>query len=159
MTMSNKYLYEQFAKDKRIYNLNQGYWKRQFKSKIEVKFSQNNILFKNMDNRGNKVYDANPIFTFINYQKTKAIRIIQDDITSENFIKDQTNIDEYLISAWTDNITLYNTSDYNEITIRELVIALFLTKETVNKTMELIAKWLREDLNDNDINIMLGKNI
>lgn len=153
--MSNKkYLYENFKKDKRIYNLNQGYWKRKFKLIIEEKFSQDNILFKNIDERGNKVYDANPIFTFISYDRRKAIRIIQDDSTSIDSIE----IDNYLISAWTDNITLYNNEflNNNETVINELVIALFLTRETVDKTIELIAKWLREDLNDDEIDKILN---
>lgn len=153
--MSKKYLYESFNKDKRIYNLNQGYWKRKFKSRIENKFSQDNILFKNIDERGNKVYDANPIFTFINYQKTKAIRIIQDDST--NIEINQLEIENYLISAWTDSIKLYNNNIHsNDVIVKELVIALFLTKETVEITMKLIAKWLKEDLNDREISEILG---
>ncbi|NOR87384.1 MAG: hypothetical protein GQ527_07230 [Bacteroidales bacterium] len=155
--MANKYLYENFNKDKRIYNLNQGYWKNKFKSKIEKTFFQENVLFKNIDKRGNKIYDANPIFTFLNSKKTKAIRIIQDDIS--NVMIDQIEANNSLISAWVDNIRLYS-SDYkeNEILVKELVIALFLTKETVEKTMNLITKWLREDLDDEEIAQILNIN-
>ena len=152
---NKKYLYKNFKQDKRIYNLNQGYWKRKFKFLIKEKFSQDNILFKNIDDRGNKVYDANPIFSFINYNKTKAIRIIQDDATSINF--NSIEIENYLISAWIDNIVLYdNNFSNNKRVVNELVIALFLTKETVDKAIKLIAKWLREDLNNDEINKIIN---
>ena len=148
--MTNKYLYEDFKKDKRIYNLNQGYWKRKFKSKIEKKFSQDNILFKNIDDKGNKIYDANPIFTFLNYKRTKAIRIIQDDIS--NIETNKINVDDYLISAWIDTIRLYSKNNIEKETlVKELVVALFLTKDTVEKTMSLITRWLKEDLDNEDI--------
>ena len=148
--MTNKYLYEDFKKDKRIYNLNQGYWKRKFKSKIEKKLSQDNILFKNIDDKGNKIYDANPIFTFLNYKRTKAIRIIQDDIS--NIETNKINVDDYLISAWIDTIRLYSKNNIEKETlVKELVVALFLTKDTVEKTMSLITRWLKEDLDNEDI--------
>ncbi len=148
--MTNKYLYEDFKKDKRIYNLNQGYWKRKFKSKIEKKFSQENVLFKNVDKKGNKIYDANPIFTFLNHNRTKAIRIIQDDIS--NIEINKINIDNYLISAWVDTIRLYSKNNLeNETLVKELVVALFLTKDTVEKTMSLITRWLKEDLGNEEI--------
>jgi hypothetical protein len=145
--MAEKYLFEKFNQDRRIYNLNQGYWKRILQSRLKEKFSDENILFKNIDARGRKLYDANPIFTFINSQKTKAIRIIQDDT---DLLREQGEFDRFLLSAWLDKILL-NDLNENSITaekeINELVIALFLTRETVEKTMKLILNWLNDDLN------------
>lgn len=154
--MGNKYLYEKFNEDKRIYNLNQGYWKRQFKAKIEQKFSEENILFKNTDKRGNKIYDANPIFTFLNHEKTRAIRIIQDEIPSEEI--DDNDISAYLISAWIDKIRLYESFQGQETIVKELVIALYLTRETVDKSMILIKKWLAENLEREEIDQILNTN-
>lgn len=156
--MAEKYLYEKFSEDKRIYNLNQGYWKRKLQSQLRGKLLAENVLFKNIDANGKKIYDANPIFTFINSQQTKGIRIIQEDIKrlnkSDNFEK------KVLIDAWLDKILIYNS--YNPandkgVEIEELVIALFLTKETVNKTMYLIINWLNNDLDSSNIEQILSE--
>jgi hypothetical protein len=48
--------------------------------------------------------------------------------------------------------------EYNEkYEVRELVIALFLTRETVNKSMLLIVEWLHQDLDKGDIKFMLDE--
>ena len=149
--MTEKYLFIKSTEDKRIYNLNQGYWKRKLQSRLKEKFSEENVLFKNIDTKGKKIYDANPIFTFIDYQKTKAIRIIQDDI--KQIEQENIEMEKYLISAWFDKISIYekNNIDSSEKNVNELVIALFLTRSTVEKTMNLIYKWLNNDLtNEND---------
>jgi hypothetical protein len=146
--MAQKQLFDKYTEDKRIYNLNQGYWKRKLQSRLQIKFTKESELFKNSDAKGKKIYDANPIFTFVNDNRTKAIRIIQDDIT---IIK--TSLDEnekYLISAWLDDI-LYD----NEKKIPELVIALFLTKETVDKAMNLVYLWINDDLTNERIDTLL----
>lgn len=154
--MAEIFLYERFAEDKRVYNLNQGYWKRKLQSRLKEKLSSENVLFKNIDANGKKIYDANPIFTFINYEQTKGIRIIQDDIKRLN--KFENFEQKVLIDAWLDKISVYNSKkalndEYYEI--NELVIALFLTKETVEKTMELIYRWLNSDLNMDTIERIL----
>lgn len=137
--MAQKLLFDKFSEDKRVYNLNQGYWKRKLQSKLKIKLTKESELFKNIDARGKKIYDANPIFTFINDNKTKAIRIIQDDIKLI-----QTSLEEnekYLISAWIDDIIFDN-----ERKVPELVIALFLTQETVDKAVNLVLLWVNDDL-------------
>jgi len=156
--MNKKYLYKDFKKKKNIYNLNQGYWKRKFQVLLKEKLSENNILFKNINKKGIKIYDANPIFTFLNHDKTKAIRIIQDDIDDD---LNQININQHLISAWTDKIYVYDNNSFkidnhNTKFINELVIALFLTRETVEITMELIIKRLKEDLTKDDIKYIIS---
>ena len=152
--METKYLFEKFSEDKRIYNLNQGYWKRKLQSRLKEKFSNENILFKNVDGKGKKIYDANPIFTFINYSKTKAIRIIQDDVKLID--NSQINFDNYMISAWFDKIHFYESEkQINEDGIDELVIALFLTRKTVDKTMNLILEWLNDNLDENKLNLIM----
>lgn len=155
--MTEKYLFIKSTEDKRIYNLNQGYWKRKLQSRLKEKFSDENVLFKNIDTEGKKIYDANPIFTFIDYQKNKAIRIIQDDI---NQIEQENNeMEKYLISAWFDKISIYekNNIDSSERNVSELVIALFLTRKTVEKTMDLIYRWLNNDLTNENLERIINE--
>lgn len=145
--MEQKLLFDKYSEDKRIYNLNQGYWKRKLQSRLQIKLTKETEIFKNSDAQGKKIYDANPIFTFVNDNKTKAIRIIQDDIKII-----QTSLEEnekYLISAWLDDIY------YDNYRIPELVIALFLTKETVDKAMNLVYLWINEDLTNERIETIL----
>ncbi|MBT5530836.1 MAG: hypothetical protein HN600_15185 [Bacteroidetes bacterium] len=155
--MTEKYLFIKSTEDKRIYNLNQGYWKRKLQSRLKEKFSEENVLFKNIDTKGKKIYDANPIFTFIDYQKTKAIRIIQDDI--KQIEQENIEMEKYLISAWFDKISIYekNNIDSSEKNVNELVIALFLTRSTVEKTMNLIYKWLNNDLTNENIERIINE--
>ena len=152
--METKYLFEKSKEDKRVYNLNQGYWKRKLQSRLKEKFSYENILFKNVDGKGKKIYDANPIFTFINFSKTKAIRIIQDDIKLID--KSQIDLENYMISAWFDRVRFYKSEhQIDEKDVDELVIALFLTRETVDKTMDLIIEWLNDNLDEIKLNRIL----
>ncbi len=155
--MTEKYLFIKTTEDKRIYNLNQGYWKRKLQSRLKEKFSEENVLFKNIDAEGKKIYDANPIFTFIDYQKTKAIRIIQDDI--KQIEQGNIEMEKYLISAWIDKISIYESDniDSSEKDVSELVIALFLTRNTVEKTMKLILKWLKNDLTNENIDRIINE--
>lgn len=147
--MAQKFLFEKQGEDKRIYNLNQGYWKKKLQSRLKIKLDKESEIFKNVDARGKKIYDANPIFTFINENKTKAIRIIQDDVA---LLKDLSNLDneKYLISAWLDNIIYSNNKE-----VPELVIALFLTKETVDKAMNLVILWLNNELTSERIDNLI----
>lgn len=157
--MAEKFLFENFGDDKRIYNLNQGYWKRKLQSRLRQKFSNENVFFNNIDSRGEKIYDANPIFTFINSEKTKAIRIIQDDI--KQLKEDKQYSENELMDAWIDEAIINQSTEssfYEPNKIQELVIALFLTRGTVEKTMELIIQWINSDrLNSEQIELILNK--
>jgi hypothetical protein len=151
LKMAEKYLFINSAVNKRIYNLNQGYWKRLFKASLGKEITGENVLFRNFDARGDKIYDANPIFSYIDSEKNKAIRIIQDD---NNLIEHgNMEMERFLISAWLDNVSIYRESDaeHSEKIVDELVIALFLTRKTAQKAMELVVKWLYETLSDEDI--------
>lgn len=146
--MAQKLLFDKFLEDKRIYNLNQGYWKRKFQSRLQTKLSKESEMFKNSDALGNKIYDANPIFTFVNDNRTKAIRIIQDD---NNIMKASLEENEkHLISAWLDDILYDNKSE-----IPELVVALILTMKTVDKAMNLVYLWIHDDLSSEQIDRLL----
>lgn len=153
--MEKKILFEHFNQNKKIYNLNEGYWKRKLNSKLEKKFSQENVLFKNYDGRGKKIYDANPIFAYLDYSKKKAIRIIQDDVR-EIRTEDLNDIN-VLLSAWLDKIEIFVSNDFEKID--ELVIALILTNETVDKTMELIQVWLYGNLTKEIIYSIISRDL
>ena len=55
--MAQKLLFEKYVEDKRIYNLNQGYWKRKLQSQLKIKFTKASEIFKNADAQGKKIYD------------------------------------------------------------------------------------------------------
>lgn len=151
--MSKKILYEDFYKNKRIYNLNQGYWKRKLNLTLQTKLTTENVLFKNYDNNDIKIYDGNPIFTYLDPRKNRAIRIIQDNLDDAS-IYDLNNIN-VLISAWIDRIEISTDNSQNK-DLEELVIALLLTEQTVAITIKLILKWLETGLNDQDIEDIIG---
>ncbi len=139
MADENKILYSSFLKEKNIYNLNSGYWKRKLFKKLNLKFSIENQYVSNKKSNGKNFYDGNPIFSYI--EKNKAFRIIQEDpeeLYNYSDIK--------LIDAWIDK--LYKSENSN---IPELVISLYLTRETVDKTIELINKFLFDNLNKENI--------
>jgi hypothetical protein len=125
-----------------------------FKKRLKEELSTDNILFENVDKEGLKLYDANPIFTYINHERTRAVRIIQDDTS---LVANDPGSADFFISAWIDSIMVYDRSgdNSNEAAIKELVIALYLTRETVDKSMELIARWLCFDLNEDAISQIL----
>jgi len=139
MADENKILYNSFLKEKNIYNLNSGYWKRKLLNKLDLKFSLENQYVTNKKSNGKNFYDGNPIFSYI--ENDKAFRIIQEnpeDLSNYNNIK--------LIDAWIDK--LYKSENRQ---IPELVISLYLTRETVDKTIELIKEFRFDNLNKDNI--------
>lgn len=139
MADENKILYNSFLKEKNIYNLNSGYWKRKLLKNLGLKFSLENQYISNKKRDGKNFYDGNPIFSYI--ENNKAFRIIQenpDDLSNFSDIK--------LIDAWIDK--LYKSKNRD---IPELVISLYLTKETVDKTIELIKEFRFDSLNKENI--------
>jgi hypothetical protein len=155
--MKTKNLYTNFKKDKRIYNLNQGYWKKKLQKVLNKELHIENILFDNIDLNNNKIYDANPIYTYLDKNEKKAIRIIQDDI--DQYIEERIDINnisniQLLISAWLDTIVVYDKND-EEIKVDELVIVLLLTNETIDISMKLIQKWLSSKIDENCINSII----
>lgn len=152
--MKDEKLYEKFSSDKRIYNLNQGYWKRKLESKLNIKISKSDNLLPNTDAKGIKIYDANPIFFYINESEKRAFRIIQDSF--EDVEDKDLEDDEFpFISAWFDKFELYN--DNNSIEVKELVIALFLNKKTVEKSVTIIKLWLSNQLNKTNLKKIINE--
>lgn len=143
MAEQDKILYNSFLERKNVYNLNSGYWKRKLLKNLDLKFSIENQYVSNKKRDGKNFYDGNPIFSFI--ENNKAFRIIQenpDDLSKFNNVK--------LIDAWIDK-----KNNFENNNISELVISLYLTRETVDKAIELIKEFRFNRLNKENLNQFL----
>ncbi|MCG7855480.1 hypothetical protein MD537_00745 [Flavihumibacter sediminis] len=143
-----KALYREFLKDKRIYNLNVSYWRVKLQKTLEEKISSKEQLFNNKNHKGEGFYDGNPIFSFYNARKEKAIRIIQED--PEDIV---TYTEIKLIEAWIDKVILPFSENDKEVL--ELVISIYLTKTSVYKCIHLVTLWFADDLTSNNIETQL----
>ncbi|MFP5041541.1 hypothetical protein [Parasediminibacterium sp. JCM 36343] len=140
-------LYNQFLIKKNIYNLNVGFWSKKLKKILQEKISAKSQFIKNKNELGFSFYDGNPIFSYYDTTKSKALRIIQEDpmeIKNFNEIK--------LIDAWIDKVNIAITSSGDGIEVQELVISLFLTRNSADVSLELIKNWFFGTLTENTIN-------
>lgn len=144
-----KILYQQFLKDKNIYNLNVGYWRVKLQKALNEKISKKDLLIKNKNDKGKNFYDGNPIFSYYNAKKDKAIRVIQED---PEYIK--TYLEIKLIQAWITKIFVAHT-ETEEREVPELVISLFLTSSTVDKCVQLAKEWFSGDLTKSNLKARL----
>ncbi|OGS70050.1 MAG: hypothetical protein A3F91_12750 [Flavobacteria bacterium RIFCSPLOWO2_12_FULL_35_11] len=136
-----KILYQKFLEDKRNYNLNVGYWKKKLQRALDKKFLIESNYVTNKNDKGKSFYDGNPIYSYIDISKQKGLRIVQENP------KELENYSEIkLLEAWTSKIILIETFNKNELVINELVISLYLSRNSVNESIELIKKWFSEDI-------------
>ena len=145
MKDERKILYQQFLKDKSIYNLNVSYWRVKLQKAFNEKIFTRDQLIKNKNEEGKSFYDGNPMFSYFNPKKDKAIRVIQEDPT---YI--ETYSDIKLIEAWIAKIFI-NDSNKEEREVPELVISLFLTSSTVDKCVQLAKEWFSGDLTKSNL--------
>lgn len=124
--IATKHLYRDFLINRRVYNLNRGYWKRML-SKIgeEISIPFYNEHFSN----GTPFYDGNPIISAYIPKLKKSIRIIQEDVETESVE----------IRAWTED------SEHEDDKIQELVISLELSRESAKIATTLIEGWLQHN--------------
>ncbi len=127
----SKYLFPTFLEDKKVFNLNQAYWRRMLTAIAREAGAEFHSYINHYDSRGRKEYDANPIFNALFPKLHKSIRIIQD--LPEAGAPD--------IAAWTDQIELEEGQP-----IPELAIALALSRKTARQAQELMRKWVVKDL-------------
>jgi hypothetical protein len=140
-----KTLFNQFLKDKSTYNLNIGYWRRKLQTALQEKLTPEKQLINNRDDKGKNLYDGNPIFSYYNRPRNKAIRIIQEDPS------ELTNYSEVkLIQAWFDKITI-PISRSKEKEVDELVISIFLTHTSVERCLIIVRAWKNNILNENNL--------
>lgn len=121
-----QFLYKDFLDNKRIYNLNVGYWKRYFRRLLR---NREDVVYDWMSTSfgsGADFYDGNPIITVLLKNDRKAVRVIQEEPES----------DEVQIGAWVGEI------DYKGTLYNELVISLELSKDTKRISQKLIEHWI-----------------
>ncbi len=134
----SKYLYCNFLTDKRLYNLNRGYWKKMLISlgkELSIPFY--NEHFAN----GKPFYDGNPIISAYIPSLKKSIRIIQE----------VPEMNEVEIGVWTED------TEFDNENIKELVISLELSQESSKIAKKMIIEWLQGNWNENQTNSMLEK--
>ena len=102
---------------------------------MKQKIQKEDIFISNRNKKGINFYDGNPIFSYINSSRQKAIRVIQ-----ENPIELESFKDIKLIDAWIDKVTIV-AFGFDDREIPELVISLFLTSSTSKKCLRLAKGW------------------
>ncbi len=121
------HLYKTFLENEKVYKENIDFWKKI----IDKLLSIENISFHNyiaQEKKDGSLYlDGNPIYNFKIGNSNRAVRIIQEEIET----------DEVEFSAWLDSLEINEKSN-----IDELVISLELSKETVLFSIELINAWI-----------------
>ena len=120
-----KVLFEKFLTNRRVYALNERYWKRQMQ-KFSSSIMESNDWYQAHFANGKKIYDGNPIYSAL-LKDHKSLRIIQKEPES----------DQPEIRAW-----VHQTEADGE-QIHELVISMELSKVTSQVAIEFIAKWCK----------------
>lgn len=123
-------LYPSFLENKRVYNLNQAYWRRLLTDLIKDTDLSFQPYLNPLGPDSTREYDGNPIFNAYFPRLTKAIRIIQD--SPEDGAAD--------LSAWLDQIEL----EESQAPVTELVIAVTLSRKTSAQARELLQQWIVE---------------
>lgn len=132
---TQRFLFENFLDDRKVYLLNQGYWGRQL-SKL---LPETDVVAKNWISNayvnGQKIYDGNPIYTVL-VKPDRGIRIIQE--------KPDSAFPE--IGAW-----IQKTENRSGEPIQELVISLELSTLTKEIAIKLMQMWAQGHLNEVEI--------
>lgn len=126
-----KYLFKNFLKDKRVYTLNQRFWKKELAKYLAEKQVVKTNWINQQFADGTPMYDGNPIFSLL-LKQNKAVRIIQEEPESE----------QPELGAW-----LQQTEDQEANPVIELVIALELSEVTKEMAVSLIDDWVKEEVN------------
>ncbi len=136
------HLYNDFLKDKQVYKKNIDFWK----TIIYTLLSAENLTFQEYVSTtkkdGSLYADGNPIYNFKIDNSNRAVRIIQEEI--------ETNDIEF--SAWTDKLQLADNT-----TVEELVISLELSNESVLLSIELINAWIINDFSKQKMDKFIEK--
>lgn len=121
------FLFKNFLDDKRVYRLNQVFWKKQIQKamgKAQAPFAPwVTASFAN----GKPFFDGNPIFS-VRLSPQKALRIVQEEPESKTV--------EF--GYWTEK-----TEFHPGLEVEELVISLELSRESQLLAMEVIKEWLK----------------
>jgi len=120
-----KFLFENFLNNKKVYALNEIFWARQLDKLLPSgSIEKKNWLHTRYAN-GKKMYNGNPIFSVL-IKPDKAIRIIQE----------QPESDQPEIGAWVDI-----REGENGHQVQELVISMELSDVTRDLAIQLMRTW------------------
>jgi len=127
----SEFLYEYFLEDRRIYLAARAYWFRRVRQIVTFDKTLVPYLSERFRN-GQLFYDGNPIFNIINTRTRKAVRIVQED---------PREFDRFY-SSWEQDRFLPFGTDFEPRLIREKVIVLTLTRDSVQRSLEELGSWL-----------------
>ena len=130
------HLFRNFLSDKQIFIQNTEFWKKNISSLLQEK----NIKFQKYLRND---IDGNPIFNFKVENLNKAVRIIQLEIESKSPV----------IHAYLDDVMQIS----DEEIIKELVIFLELSSESLIFANKLIENWIINDFSIEKMNIFIDE--
>jgi len=122
------FLFRNFLTDKRVYHLNQTFWKKEIQKALGKDYLTLKPWVNDTFNNGRPFYDGNPIFS-ARLSSNKALRIVQEEPESPTV--------EF--GFWTQKTTFGKDHP-----VEELVIALELSRESQRLALEVIKEWMKE---------------
>jgi len=144
MTDKDKILFEQFLENKKTYNLNISYWRKKLNKALLEDIQLKDQPVQNKNEHGKNFYDGNPIFSYYSITKNKALRIIQENPKELAVYPETLKLD-----AWVNSLVLPLQGE--ELEIKELVISIVLTPDSVRKCIQTVGFWLDNSLNETNI--------
>lgn len=139
----NKILFENFLTDKRVYHLNQNFWKNSVRNHLKKEKVKSENWLNDRYANGQKMYDGNPIYSLL-LDAQKAVRIIQEEpeCTSPE------------ISAW-----IKATEDDQQNIMQELVIVLELSNKTKQVALDFIRNWAEKEVQPSDMEELINQKL
>ena len=122
------FLFKNFLADKRVYRLNQAFWKRQIQKALGKDHLALTPWVKDSFANGRPFFDGNPIFS-ARISPHKALRIVQEGPESKTV--------EF--GYWTEKTHLEKDQE-----VEEMVISLELSRESQQLAMEVLQEWIRK---------------
>jgi hypothetical protein len=125
------FLYERFLEDRRVYHAARAFWFRQIKRLFPNREPLSPYLSERFEN-GELFYDGNPMINVLNPRTRKAARVVQESpVEFEKFY-----------TSWEHETALQVESDSRIVSLREKVIVLTLTRESLEKSKGELRRWL-----------------
>jgi hypothetical protein len=125
--------YTNFLSDPDIYDALEEMWISWFNEITEEHDIELQSFYNNLNSEGEKIRDANPVFSGLEPHKNRLLRILQTPIEE---------VEGNYIQAWTDTFG----AEEDEEGIEELVIDLVLSEENKAIAKRWVVQWLVNDL-------------